>query len=47
MEQNVEANSVAQNSSGYQHGGMDTIVEVVDIEVDAWRKEIFTYLQDP
>jgi hypothetical protein len=45
-EQKEEANDLAQNASRYRLGGMDTIVEIPDMEAEDWRKDILEYLRD-
>ena len=42
MEQNMEANDLAQIESGYR-----PIEEVADLEAGGWRREIVDYLQEP
>src|SRR4051812_45762860 len=45
--QNTEANDLAQTASGYKDvaGGAD--VQVLVLEPDDWRADIFNYLKDP
>lgn len=45
-EQNLEANNLAQNASGYRLFDKGVIVEAADAEIDDWRKEIVGYLQN-
>ena len=45
-EQNIEANDLAQDTSGYKPMLRDIEIEIVAIQPDDWRYEIFEYLKN-
>ena len=46
-EQNIEANDLAQEASGYKPMIKDVEVEIVTVAADDWRYDVFNYLKNP